>query len=80
MSIHEIPITGWRHNDLAWAYQEPGRGMGVLAGLVCFLNERVDHIVDGVVIMRPDTQWSGGMRPNLGGGGSGAEQTTRGPR
>lgn len=67
-------------DDVAWTYEQPTRERGDIAGLVCFLNERVDHVVDGVAIARPSTQWSGGLRSNLDGGGSGVEQTTHGPR
>lgn len=41
--------------DVAWSYAEPVRGMERLAGLVCFYNERVDLLIDGVAARRPQT-------------------------
>lgn len=49
----------WKARDteteVAWSYAEPVRGMERLAGLVCFYNERVDLLIDGVVAPRPQT-------------------------
>ena len=41
--------------DVAWSYAEPVRGMERLAGLVCFYNERVDLLIDGIATQRPRT-------------------------
>lgn len=46
------------HQDLAWSYPEPIIECPRIAGLVCFFNERVDLIVDGDRVDRPDTPWS----------------------
>ena len=46
------------HRDLAWSYPEPIIECPRIAGLVCFFNERVDLVVDGERLERPDTEWS----------------------
>ena len=45
-------------DDLAWSYPRPVPENPRIAGLVCFLNERVDLVVDGEVQVRPVTPWS----------------------
>ena len=44
--------------DLAWAYDFPTRQLLPIAGLVAFYNEKVDVIIDGVRVERPDTHFS----------------------
>ena len=44
--------------DLAWSYPRPVPENPRIAGLVCFLNERVDLVVDGERQERPVTPWS----------------------
>lgn len=44
--------------DLAWSYRSPIAENPRIAGLVCFLNERVDLVVDGEPQQRPLTPWS----------------------
>ncbi|BCI86097.1 hypothetical protein NIIDMKKI_13030 [Mycobacterium kansasii] len=46
------------HADLAWTYQYPLPAVAAIAGLVAFYNEKLDIIVDGVVLPRPRTQFS----------------------
>jgi uncharacterized protein (DUF427 family) len=46
------------HKDVAWSYPETVVEMPRLAGLVAFLNERVDLFVDGEPQRRPVTPWS----------------------
>lgn len=46
------------HPDIAWSYPDPVPECPRIAGLVCFYNEKVDLIVDGVHQARPDTPWS----------------------
>ena len=60
--------------DVEWTYEEPFADAPPIAGLVCFLNEKVDLTVDGVAADRPATQWSAGIRSAPRGGGSGAGQ------
>lgn len=44
--------------DLAWSYPDPIPESPKIKDLVCFFNERVDLVVDGVLQERPDTPWS----------------------
>lgn len=45
------------HPDLAWTYPTPLPESERVAGLVCFLDERVDTYVDGVLQERPVTKF-----------------------
>jgi uncharacterized protein (DUF427 family) len=47
------------HPDLAWMYSFPTRQLLPIAGLVAFLNERVDISIDGIAQPRPITHMSG---------------------
>ncbi|WP_366484655.1 DUF427 domain-containing protein [uncultured Arthrobacter sp.] len=44
--------------DLAWTYAEPFIETADLQGLVCFFEERVDLLLDGVPQPRRRTPWS----------------------
>ncbi len=44
--------------DLAWSYPAPLRDAGDLVDLICFFDEKVDLVVDGVRRDRPVTPWS----------------------
>ena len=44
--------------DVAWSYPDPIPENPRIAGLVCFLNEKVDLVVDGERLERPVTPWS----------------------
>ena len=46
------------HPDVAWTYRDPVPECPRIAGLVCFLNETIDLIIDGVRQERPRTPWS----------------------
>jgi uncharacterized protein (DUF427 family) len=46
------------HTDLAWAYDFPTRQLSPIAGLIAFYNERVDVVLDGVLLPRPKTHFS----------------------
>ena len=46
------------HKDLAWAYDFPTRDLLPIAGLIAFYNEKVDVIVDGEQLARPQTHFS----------------------
>jgi uncharacterized protein (DUF427 family) len=48
--------------DLVWYYDEPFAEVGRIAGLVCFLNEKVDLELDGEAIERPESPWSHSVR------------------
>jgi uncharacterized protein (DUF427 family) len=45
--------------DLAWSYDFPTRQLLPIAGLVAFYNEKVDHVLDGELLERPTTHFSG---------------------
>ena len=44
--------------DLVWSYPDPIPENPRIAGLMCFFNEKVDLVVDGVPQPRPVTPWS----------------------
>ena len=44
--------------DLVWSYPTPIAENPRIAGLLCFLNEKVDLVVDGERLERPVTPWS----------------------
>jgi uncharacterized protein (DUF427 family) len=46
------------HRDIAWSYDYPTRQLLPIAGLVAFYNERVEVIVDGERLERPETPFS----------------------
>jgi uncharacterized protein (DUF427 family) len=46
------------HPDLAWAYDFPTRQLLPIAGMVAFYNEKVDVLVEGERLPRPDTHFS----------------------
>lgn len=51
----------WSHpkvKDVAWSYPDPIPENPKIRDLVCFYNERVDLVVDGVPADRPESPWS----------------------
>jgi uncharacterized protein (DUF427 family) len=52
-----IRAGGKIHPDLAWSYDFPTRQMLPIAGLIAFYNERVDILVDGQHLERPQTHF-----------------------
>lgn len=50
--------AGEAGRDVAWSYPDPVREQPLLADLVCFSNEKVDLVVDGDRLERPQTPWS----------------------
>jgi uncharacterized protein (DUF427 family) len=51
-------VAGRDVADVAWCYEFPTRQLLPIAGLVGFLNERVDLFVDGVLLPPPGTHFS----------------------
>lgn len=51
-------VDGVEHADIAWEYDFPLEAVAPIRGLVAFYNERVDLIVDGVRIERPQTRFT----------------------
>jgi uncharacterized protein (DUF427 family) len=41
-------VNGREHRNVVWSYQTPTTESAKIAGLMCFYNEKVDVIVDGV--------------------------------
>ena len=46
------------YKDLAWTYAFPTRQLLPITGLIAFYNEKVDTIVDGVLLERPVTHFA----------------------
>ncbi|HET9876072.1 MAG TPA: DUF427 domain-containing protein, partial [Mycobacterium sp.] len=44
--------------DLAWTYHYPVTAVAQIAGLIAFYNEKLDIVVDGARLTRPQTQFS----------------------
>ncbi|MBX2797580.1 MAG: DUF427 domain-containing protein [Myxococcales bacterium] len=53
-----VSAGGAEHPDIAWGYTTPLLEVCQIAGLVCFYNEKVDIVVDGVKQERPRTPLS----------------------
>ena len=51
-------IGGRTYPDLAWSYTFPSRELLPISGLIAFYNERVDLVVDGELLERPNTHFS----------------------
>jgi uncharacterized protein (DUF427 family) len=45
------------HPDLAWTYEYPLPAVTAIAGLLAFYNEKLDIVVDGVPLARPNTHF-----------------------
>jgi uncharacterized protein (DUF427 family) len=52
-----VVAGGSLHPDLAWSYDFPTRELSPIAGLVAFYNEKVDIVLDGVRLVRPETHF-----------------------
>ena len=53
-----VRIGDTEHRDIVWSYPDPILEAPRLAGLLAFLDERVDVVLDGVRVERPVTPWS----------------------
>jgi uncharacterized protein (DUF427 family) len=53
-------VDGSTHPDVAWTYDFPTRDVLPIAGLVAFYNEKIDILLDGAKLERPETGLSGG--------------------
>jgi uncharacterized protein (DUF427 family) len=49
---------GTVQEDLIWYYRDPRAEVGVIAGQLCFFNERVDLELDGEPQERPESPWA----------------------
>jgi uncharacterized protein (DUF427 family) len=57
-SYYDVTVNGNRYPDLVWWYPTPLEESQRIAGLVCFYNEKVDLVIDGVRQQRPRTKFS----------------------
>ena len=57
-SYWSVEAGGEVHEDLVWSYESPIPEAEGITGLVCFFNERVDHVVDGERLERPESPYS----------------------
>lgn len=55
---YSVTVGDQAHEDLAWWYRYPTPESSRVAGLVCFYNEKVDVVLDGVLQDRPVTQFA----------------------
>lgn len=53
-----VAERGRLHKDIVWIYRTPLPESQKIAGLACFYNERADVYLDGVLQVRPKTQFS----------------------
>lgn len=53
-----VEVNGQRYDNLVWTYKTPVAESAKIAGLVAFLNERVDLRVDGVPQEHPASKFS----------------------
>jgi uncharacterized protein (DUF427 family) len=53
-----VQIGDTVHSDLAWTYDFPTRQLLPVTGLIAFYNEKVDLVLDGKPLERPNTHFS----------------------
>lgn len=54
----DLTVNGQTHPNFVWSYPFPTSESSKIAGLLCFYNERVDLIVDGLALERPASPFS----------------------
>ena len=57
-SYFSLRLGDRTEHDIAWLYEAPRREVSPIAGMIAFLNERVDIELDGERQVRPLTPWS----------------------
>src|SRR5688572_5136183 len=57
-SYWSVEVDGEVHDDIVWSYESPIPDAEGITGLMSFYNERVDLVVDGQKLDRPDTPYS----------------------
>jgi uncharacterized protein (DUF427 family) len=55
---YHVTIDGTTYENLVWWYPFPVEESSRIAGLVCFYDEKVDVVVDGIEMKRPQTVFS----------------------
>jgi uncharacterized protein (DUF427 family) len=53
-----LEADGEVHDDIVWSYESPIPDAEGITGLMAFYNERVDLVVDGKKLERPETPYS----------------------
>jgi hypothetical protein len=53
-----LPHTAKVVDDIVWVYPAPVPQIPAIANYLCFFNEHVDVVLDGVLQERPKTKWS----------------------
>jgi uncharacterized protein (DUF427 family) len=53
-----LEADGEVHDDIVWSYESPIPDAEAITGLMAFYNERVDLVVDGKTLERPETPYS----------------------
>ncbi len=57
-SYWSLQMDGLTVRDIAWSYPQPLTDAVDVRDMLCFFDERVDVVVDGVLRERPETPWS----------------------
>ena len=57
-SYWSLEADGEVHDDIVWSYESPIPDAEGVTGLMAFYNERVDLVVDGKELERPETPYS----------------------
>ncbi len=57
-SYWSVEAGGETHDDLVWSYESPIPEAEGITGLFSFYNERVDVVVDGEKLPRPESPYS----------------------
>ena len=57
-SYWSVEVGGETHDDIVWSYESPIPEAEGVTGLMSFYNERVDLVVDGKKLDRPETPYS----------------------
>lgn len=55
---YHVVVDGQEMGNLVWYYTHPTHESAAIAGLVCFYNEKVDIVLDGVLQTRPKTKFA----------------------
>ncbi len=55
---YDVVLNGKVHRDLIWWYRYPTPECTPIAGALCFYNEKVDVVLDGLKLERPKTKFA----------------------
>jgi len=57
-NYYSVLFNGKEYKDVIWYYKYPIAESLAVAGLICFYNEKVEILIDGVKEEKPKTRWS----------------------